>query len=194
MMFAQPFRRWRDLARLWRDARGVAAVELALLAPLFLLVLAGTAGIGLDVVSRIKVNEAVSAAAHGALVAAPSLSASSVDDTAASLATILRRAWNAPEESELRIEFNGARTYRFAGREASVAGQASAVDECRCPISGEGVLEWGGKAECGKPCPDLSLSARYVLIAVSVPPSPVFASFVPGPADGIRVQTLVALP
>ncbi len=181
-------------ARVLRDRRGVAAVEFAILAPLFLLVLGATAGIGLGVVSKIRANEAVSAAAHGALIAGDSLKAGTADQTAADLATILRRAWTVPDEAVVRIEFNGARTYRFAGREAVAAGATAAVDECRCPTRADGAVQWGDAVGCGQPCSDAGIASRYVLIDVAVPASPVFASFVPTIGSALHVQTLVPIP
>lgn len=186
------FGRFRTLVlRFRKDGRGVAAVEFVLVAPILILVMAGSADLGLAVVARMQVNEGVSAAANSAIVSGAGLSSSNADATASTIAAILHRTRGLAEpDATYRISFNGGRTYDFTGGRGTVSGAASTADECRCPTQGNGAIAWGAKADCSTPCANKSLAGRYVSIDVNRPYTPLFAYFGLIGAEGIHVQTL----
>lgn len=178
-------------SRFAKDARGVAAVEFVLIAPVLILVLAGSADLGLAVVARMQVNEGVSAAANSAIVSGSALTGASADATASSIATILHRTRGlAANDATYKITFNGGRTYSFKGGKGTTSGSSTTADECRCPTQSNGTIAWGAKVDCSTPCANKSLAGRYVSIEVNRPYTPLFAHFGLISAEGIHVQTL----
>ncbi len=174
-----------------RDVSGVAAIEFALIGPVLMLIMAGAGDIGLAVMSRMQVNEGVSAAANAALMSGAGLSGASADATATALAKILQRTRGlASPDATYRITFNGGRTYDFRGGQGVASGAASAADECRCPTLANGVIAWGAKVACNTPCSNKSLAGRYVSIEVTRPYRPLFAQYGFIGNEGIHVQTL----
>lgn len=68
---------------------GSAVVEFAIIAPLFILIMAGVVDFGRGVYTKFAVESAVSSSANYALVNASSVSASGADTLSQTLATIL---------------------------------------------------------------------------------------------------------
>ncbi|PYE30326.1 TadE-like protein [Rhizobium sp. PP-F2F-G38] len=181
--------------RNFRKSRsGASAVEFALIAPVFLLLFAGTAEIGLATMTRMQVNEAVSAAVNRALISGAAVTAATADTTVSTFATMLRVARGGQSEhSQLAISFNGGRTYTSVEGRMTPKGSASAVDECRCPTQSGGTIQWGSKVPCATACPDKSLSARYVSFELTQPYKPLLPAAGLIGTEGIRIQTLAVL-
>ncbi|WP_192843242.1 TadE/TadG family type IV pilus assembly protein [Aureimonas sp. AU12] len=174
-----------------QDVGGVAAIEFAIIGPVLVLILAGASDIGLAVMTRMQVNEGVSAAANAALVSGAGLSSASADATATVMAKILQRTRRlANPTATYKITFNGGRSYDFRGGSGVASGAASAADECRCPMQANGAIAWGAKVDCNTPCSNMSLSGRYVSIEVTWPYTPLFAQYGFIRNEGIHVQTL----
>lgn len=176
-------------ARLQRDRNGAAALEFAILAPILLLIMAGTTDLGLGVLTRIRMDEGVASAANSALNYGSSLSSSTVDAAASSIATILQRTRGfTGYEATYTISFNGSRTYDFVGGKGTASGSSAGVDECRCPMQANGIVTWGSKVDCSTSCPNKSLAGRYVLIDMKYAYTPLFPKFGLIGNEGIHVQ------
>ncbi|OLP56786.1 hypothetical protein BJF92_11990 [Rhizobium rhizosphaerae] len=175
-----------SLARLARAREGIAAVEFAFIAPLFVLLMAGVSDVSLFIIKRMKADAAVSSAANQALTSGAGLTSSTADSTANLLAAILR----APDPGgTARILINGSRQYDVTATTITASGPASAADECRCPTSSGGTITWGGAVSCTSTCASGAPAGKYVSIAYNRPYKTMFPNYGVIPGNGITIQT-----
>lgn len=180
--------RFRRLGFRASDSGG-SAVEFALLAPVFLLILAAAVDIGGMVMVRFSLNETVSAGANYALVNAERVNAGDGGRLAGDLTTLITGGDG--DVLARAVVNNGPE--RQAGNGSDEAGGVSGnADNCYCPSSaGDGGLDWGGAASCGSPCPDGSRAGKFVLLEARRTYRPLLIDF--GMADGgaITVRAVV---
>ncbi len=133
-----------------RDEAGVAAIEFALYATVFLMITAATVDIGLLLFTQSELDAAVSA---GAQSAAPG------NVTAASIAAIVDNA-------------NGA-----GWASSTVSVNNNDATGCYCPTGTPGNWTWGSTATCGSACGGGGVAGQFVTITATTNVSPLFPTF-----------------
>jgi Flp pilus assembly protein TadG len=154
--------------RLARAEGGVAAVEFALLSPLFLLVFAGMVDIGNILYSEYQLTMAVSSGAQYAMVNSGNVSSANGASLATSIATIVSNTVSSGWANATVVVNNGP-TVTMTGGTASSSGTASNADLCYCPTGTMPNITWGSSATCGSTCAGAAggIAGQFVTITAT---------------------------
>ncbi|HZL00180.1 MAG TPA: TadE/TadG family type IV pilus assembly protein [Caulobacteraceae bacterium] len=158
-----------------RDERGMAAVEFAILAPVFAVIFAGSADFGGVLYTQFRLNAAVSAGANYALVNAASVSSTSGASLASNVAQVVES--NAGSDwADDGIVVNNGPTNNVTSGSSTAGGTASSADSCYCPTLAP-AFSWGGAATCGSACSGGGVAGKFVTITASKTYTPIFSSY-----------------
>lgn len=150
----------RNIARyrrhgLWRDRQAVAAIEMALMAPFFAMLLFAIANFSFAFYSKLQLTAAVSNGAQYAFTSGQNLTAATIPAYLANIGTVVQNSSGITVNSPT-VLFNNA-------------GDGSNFNSCYC-ISNSG--SWT-VATCGAPCSTEGPTAgKFVSIAASYPYQP----------------------
>ena len=158
-----------------RDS-GVAAVEFALLMPVFVLVLAGVVDLGGLVSTRFSLDTAVAAASNYVLVNNSQVGSAAGATLASNVATIVTTGDTATTANGTVVVNNGP-TVTVSGGTPASSGTAANADLCYCPTGTPTNLTWGSSVTCGNACPSGGLAGKFVLITANYSYSPVFGNY-----------------
>lgn len=175
--------RWRTL----QDDRGNAAIEFALIAPVFVLILAGTIEIGLVIQAKFDLISVVSASANQTL--SVSVDAGSASGSATSIAGLL-----SGDARTGTVNLNNAITAELGESGVSVSGDADDVDACYCATKTDTGLSWGSQVACGADCADGSVAGRFVEITARVPFTPMLGAYGLIGDQSLQSSAVVRLP
>jgi Flp pilus assembly protein TadG len=165
----------RAFLALARNRKGVSAVEFALIAPVFLVILAGVIDVGQMMKIRSELNTAVSAGANRILLSGGGLSAGTAEAIAADVASI--SAADTPGVTA-KVTINNAFTVSMTGRAATASGTVSVADQCFCPTSQGTAVDWSVPVSCGAACPTSDeYAAKFLEISVSRPYDAMFGGY-----------------
>lgn len=146
-----------------RENAGVAAVEFAICATIFLTAVAGTVDIGLMLYTEFQLDTAVNAGAQYAINNAGMVSTSS------STSTTLGN-----ELTNLVNDLNGT---AWASSSVNV-NNVNDTTGCYCPTGTPGNWSWGSTATCGNTCPSGGgIYGQFVTITAKRSISPIFTGF-----------------
>ncbi len=147
------------LRHLARDDAGVAAIEFAVYATVFLMITAATVDIGLLLFTQSELDAAVSAGAQYA-ANSTAMVASNPSGLNANISNIVDNA-------------NGA------GWATSTVNVNNSNDTtgCYCPTGSPGSWSWGSTATCGSACGGGGEAGQFVTITASRSVSPIFSAF-----------------
>jgi Flp pilus assembly protein TadG len=164
--------------RLAGDTRGIAAVEFAMLAPVFCLLLAGIVDLGGVLYTKFKLDAAVTAGANFAQVNATNVSSTNGATLASNIATIVETSQGSGWANDGVVVNNGPST-TVTGGTASSSGTASNADLCYCPSGTVGSFTWGSSASCGTACSgsNTGFAGKFVTITASRSYTPIFATY-----------------
>jgi Flp pilus assembly protein TadG len=165
--------RIRSLAHGWRDDRGIAAIEFALIAPLVAVVLAGTVDFGCILFNKFKLDEAVNAAANYAMVSNGQVNASSGATLAGTLSTLVATS-HGSGWADVTVTVNDGPVSSYASGTQSSSGTASPADSCYCPTGVASSVTWGAAHTCNATCTGGGYAGKFVLISATRPYSPLF--------------------
>ncbi len=154
---------------------GVAAVEFAVLAPVFALVFAGMADLGGVLYTQFRLNAAVSAGANYALINASSVNSTSGASLANTIAAVVENNAGANWANDTIVVNNGPTVTITSGSSAS-SGTASSADSCYCPTLSS-TIAWGAAATCGSACAGGGLAGKFVTITSSRTYTPLFSNY-----------------
>ena len=143
-----------------REDTGVAAIEFAIYATVFLMITAATVDIGLLLFTNSELDAAVSAGAQYAAKSA-AMVASDPSDLNTNISNIVDNA-------------NGA------GWATSTIDVNNSNDQtgCYCPTGSPGNWSWGSTGSCGAQCPSGNgVYGQFVTITASRSISPIFSAF-----------------
>jgi Flp pilus assembly protein TadG len=160
------------------DRRGVAAVEFALVTPIFCLLLAGIVDLGGALFTKFRLDSAVTAGANFAQVNAGNVNSTNGQTLANNIATIVETSQGSSWADDGVIVNNGP-TATVAGGTATPSGTATNADVCYCPSGVPGGLTWGSAVTCGNACPgtNTGYAGKFVTITASHSYSPIFSSY-----------------
>jgi Flp pilus assembly protein TadG len=162
--------------RLGLEQAGAAAVEFAVIGPLFGLLLAGVVDLGNVLYVRFRLDSAVAAAANYALINASSVNSTSGATLAGNAATIVQTSQGSNWANASVVVNNGPANTVVSGV-ATAGGTASAADSCYCPTYASGTTTWGSATTCGSSCASGATAGKYVTITASRAYSPLFSSY-----------------
>lgn len=177
------------ISRLLRNRRGSVAVEFAIMAQVFAVVLVGTSEIGIVYMKRQQLNNTLATATNYAMVNSSAVSASGGAALATTLAAILANDGIAAPPI-VRIVVNNGPERSVTNNVATTAGNASDADRCYCPTRTT-VVTWGPGVTCGSTCSSGLFAGKFVELRVQRAHVAVFAGY-GGTVDGkISVTSLV---
>ncbi|REF88043.1 TadE-like protein [Methylovirgula ligni] len=158
------------------DRAGVSAVEFALLAPIFCLLLAAAADFGGVLYVKFGLESAVSAAANYALLNASNVNSTNGGALATNLATIVESERAANWANGSIIVNNGPSATINSGAISS-GGTAANANVCYCPTGSGASVTWGGAVTCGSTCASGGLAGKFISIVATRVYSPMFSSY-----------------
>ena len=165
-----------SLLRVLADRRGVSAVEFALIAPIFGLMLAAAADFGGVLYVKFGLENSVSAAANYALLNAPNVGSSNGATLAQNLATIIASERGSNWANGTVVVNNGPSATISSGAVTS-GGSLSGADSCYCPTKSGSSLNWGVPVACGSTCASGALAGKFVSIVATKTYTPMFSSY-----------------
>ena len=136
-------------------------MELALLSPLLLILLAGIVDFGRVYREEIELSAAVAAAGQYALLNAANINSGGAAALAATLSGIVANS-------------NGA---GWAGAAVTVNDGTANANSCWCPTGNASNWVWGAATTCGNACAGGTLAGKFVTIAGTRSFNAVFASY-----------------
>ncbi len=161
-----------------RDVRGVAAVEFALLTPVFCLLMAGVIDLGGALFTKFKLDSAVTAGANYAQVNASNVNSTNGASLATNIATIVETSQGSGWADDGVVVNNGPSTTTTGGTQ-STGGTLTNADACYCPSGTAGSFSWGSSTTCGSVCPgsNTGYAGKFVTITATKTYSPIFSSY-----------------
>ncbi|WP_420963562.1 TadE/TadG family type IV pilus assembly protein [Brucella sp. IR073] len=157
-----------------REKDGASAVEFAVIAPVFVLILAGSLDLGMVIYARFKLDSAVSSGASYALTNASMVTSTQGNDLANKIAALIAaRASNATAS----VTVNNGPNANFENGIIKASRQSQAADRCYCPTGNAQSLVWGAEKQCGAVCPDGARAGKFVAISVEQPYQPIFSGY-----------------
>ncbi len=172
MIFGAHVRRAARLLTAREDA-GVAAIEFAIYATVFLMITAATVDIGLLLFTNSELDAAVSAGAQYAVDNASKV-ASDPGGLSALISTLVDNA-NGASWASSTVDVNNSND----------------PTGCYCPTGTPGNWSWGSTATCGSACGGGGVAGQFVTITATTNVSPIFSAFGFVPSGTISRSALV---
>jgi Flp pilus assembly protein TadG len=169
-------RRWRFGRRRRLRGKGTAAIELALIAPMLLILFAGVIDFGRAFHDEIALSGAVAAAADYALLNASSVNSTSAGSLAATLSGIVANA-NGAAWANATVTVNDGATSTVTGGSTTSSGTAANANLCFCPTGTAGGPIWGSAGTCGTSCTGGTLAGKFVTISGTRQFSAIFTTY-----------------
>ena len=164
------------------DDRGIAAVEFAIIAPLFCLLFVAAIDIGSAIYTRFKLDAAVSAGANYTLINGANVNATGGAALGSNIAAIVENSVSAGYANEAIVVNNGP-TVTVSGGTSTVAGTLTTggtntpADSCYCPSGTTTAFTWGAAQTCGSSCAGGGLAGKFVTIVATRTYNPIFSSY-----------------
>jgi Flp pilus assembly protein TadG len=166
----------RHLARRKRN-RGIAAMEFGLLAPVFVIVLAGVVDLGGAYVSQSMLNSVVSSAANYALINASSVGSTNGATLASNVAAIMANS-NGTAWADATVSVNDGPSVAITSGTTSSSGTAGNADSCYCPSGNPSSWTWGSAVACGTACASGGVKAgKFVVITANYSFTPLISGY-----------------
>jgi Flp pilus assembly protein TadG len=167
-----PGSRWGLLKR----REGTAAVELALISPLLMILLAGIVDFGRAYHEEIELSSSVAAASQYALLNVAKINSTGAAALAATLSGIVANA-NGAAWAGASVTVNDGATSAISGGSTSASGTAANANNCWCPTGVAAAWTWGSAVTCGSPCAGGTLAGKFVTIAGTRSFSAIFTGY-----------------
>jgi Flp pilus assembly protein TadG len=160
------------------DRSGVAAVEFALVTPIFCLLLAGIVDLGGALYTKFKLDSAVTAGANFAQVNASNVSSANGQTLANNIATIVETSEGSGWADD-GVVVNAGPAATVSSGTSNASGTASNADACYCPSGTPGSFTWGSSTTCGAACPGVNTgyAGKFVTITASHAYTPIFSTY-----------------
>ncbi|MEJ0015995.1 MAG: TadE/TadG family type IV pilus assembly protein [Acetobacteraceae bacterium] len=158
-----------------RENRCIAALEFALLSPVFIMVFAGIVDLGNAIYTWSKLEQALAAGANFALVNRARVTTDG-STLAQDIATLVSTS-NGGTPANATVVVNNGPTVTRTGGNASASGTAANANSCYCPTGGPSNWTWGGVVTCGNTCTGGSRAGQFVTITASYSYTALFSSY-----------------
>jgi Flp pilus assembly protein TadG len=167
-----------------RRSAGIAAIEFALLAPVFVMVFAGTIDVGNALYIQTLLDSAVAAGTNYALVFAASVTANTnpstgtalVSELASKIATIVSTS-NGGTAANTTVVVNNGPSVSIAGGLKISSGTTSNANLCYCPTGSPPSWTWGSSVTCGNGCTGGGTAGKFVTVTASYSITPFFPAY-----------------
>lgn len=160
-------KRWRrGLGALWRSRAGLAAIEFALIMPVFLILLVGAVDMGLMLFEDYKLDQAVAAGAEYAAVNPSNVNSTNGASLASSIATTVEDANGTAWANDV-VVVNDGPTATVTNGSLTSSGTASNADSCYCPTGSPPNWTWGSAMSCGASCSGSGTAGKFVTITAT---------------------------
>lgn len=152
----------------WADTSGVSATEFAILAPVFLVILAGVIDIGFTLYAKFRMEGQVSAVANYAMtdnIPAPNADAQDFEEYLERLVDISRLSGtnnNIQRLNRIHVNLNNAYSGTWENGSFSAQPQAGELSDCYCPTREANTIAWGSSENCNSLCIDGSSAGKYL--------------------------------
>jgi len=176
-MTASQFLRRFHRAFSCRERQGVAAIEFALYAIVFLIILAGTVDVGNLIFSEFQLDATVAAGAEFAVVNSSSVNSTGGATLASSISAAVNNGHGSGAGWSNTVVVNNGPTVATSNGSASSSGTATNADSCYCPTGSPGSWSWGTSKTCGSSCTGGGIAGRFVSIAASRTITPFFPAW-----------------
>jgi Flp pilus assembly protein TadG len=182
-----------NIKGLWQDKRGIAAIEFALITPVFALLIAGTIDLGGALYTKFKLDSAVTAGANYAMINSANASSTNGQTLANSVSTIVEASEGAGWANNTIVVNDGPSTAVTGGGSPSTSGTASNADACYCPTGAGSGFTWGSSTTCGAACSgsDTGFAGKFITISATRTYTPIFSSYGIVANNTISVTTAV---
>lgn len=182
----------RLLRDIGRQNSGVAAIEFALVAMAFLILVAGTVDVGNLIYTEARIDAAIAAGAEYAAANAASVNSSSGSGLAGTIATAMANANGANWASSGVCINNGPTATANAGTAPTCSGTASNADSSYCPTGSPPSWIWGSAMTAGTSCgAGGGIAGKFVAITASRNFTPLFPALGLVPNGTISQSALV---
>jgi Flp pilus assembly protein TadG len=155
---------------------GLAAIEFAMLVPVYLLILVGAVDMGGMLYSSYQLETAVAAGSEYAALNSANVTSANGASLATSIATVVENANGSAWANNTVIVNNGPTVTVTSGTAAS-SGTASNADSCYCPTGSPPNWVWGSAVTCGSSCTGGGEGGKFVTITATVAYTPLLTSF-----------------
>lgn len=172
-----------------RDEGGSAGVEFALIASVFVLILAGTFEIGLMIREKFRLISDVSAAANHTLAIGTAIDAGSAQDVSVTIAVLL-----AGGDRTASVNVNNAVTAQLVAGNVTAMQGGGNVAGCYCASRSDEAVNWGASVGCDVACADGTTAGRYVLISAKAPWTPMLGAYGLFSDQTLESSAMVRLP
>jgi Flp pilus assembly protein TadG len=172
-VLARPRRLFTALAA---DTSGVAAVEFAIFAIVFLLLLAGTIDVGNVLFTEFELDSAVAAGAQAVAVNTAQVNSTQGASLATSIATTVANA-NGTGWANVTVVVNNGPSVTISNGSPSSGGTASNADSYYCLTGTPGSWSWGGAVTAGTTCSGNIQAGQFVTITAQRAVSSFFPKF-----------------
>ena len=158
---------------------GVTAIEFALVAMMFLIIVAGTVDLGMLIYTEEEIDAAVAAGAEYAEANAANVNSTSGSNLATAIASVVANA-NGNNWASSGVCVNNGATGMANGGTAPTTCSGTA-DDYYCPSLPSGSSppswSWGSAATAGSSCTGGGIAGKFVAITASRSVSPLFPAF-----------------
>lgn len=160
-----------------RHNDGVAAVEFGLLAPMFVLIFAGTVSVGDVVLIETRLDGAVAAGMNYALVHATQVGSANGQTLASAIATLVSTS-NGGTAANVTVVVNNGPSATITNGTPTTGGTASSADLFYCPTGSPSNWTWGTSvASAGSACAGGGTSGQFVTVTASYSYTQLFSAF-----------------
>jgi Flp pilus assembly protein TadG len=152
-----------------RDTRGVSALEFAIMATIYSVVLAGVVNVSGAIYTRFQLETAIASAQSYVLTQTGSVNAASAASLGDTLARMTHHAAGSIRpEADIDVndgaEDQDAEDTTASGEDDTVTatGTAAQADSCYCPTVAGNAVTWGTSKTCGSTCLGGGVAGKYV--------------------------------
>lgn len=172
-----------------RRNAGVAAVEFGLLAPVLVMVFAGTVTVGNAVATQTRLDGAVAAGINYAIINASNVNSTGGTTLASTIASLVSNSAGGTAATVTVVVNNGP-SATTSGGTPTTSGTAAYADLYYCLTGSPGSWSWGtGTATSGGSCTGGGTYGKFVTISASYGFTPFFATYTFGLGSTITIGT-----
>jgi len=173
---AKPAERGRAFRTLWRSSAGLAAIEFAIMMPVFLVILVGAVDLGSMLFQDYKLDQAVAAGAQYAAVNPSSVNSTSGALLASSIAAAVEDANGTAWANDV-VVVNDGPTVIVTNGAAVTSGTDANANNCYCPTGSPPNWNWGSSMTCGASCSGGGLAGKFVTITATSAFKPLLTTY-----------------
>lgn len=155
-----------SVRRACRANDGIAAIEFAIIVPVFLILLMGVVDLGQMLFTYYRLDQAVAAGSQYAALNGGNVNSTGGASLASSIATVVENT-NGSAWANDAIVVNNGPSVTVSNGAATSGGTASNADSCYCPTGSGATWSWGSAMGCGASCPSSGEAGKFVTITAA---------------------------